>query len=241
MKKALTGVLLLLAACAVNAQEQNLDASATNVAVGFRGTSAARVKLLGIDADSGAPTTPADITSEASAAPAAALPAAPTPANPRFVFGERDDYRWQLGVGFEFFRFQSNRFDANLLGLNTSLAYYTNGWFALEGDVITGFSTETFNSQGDHAKIFGGLGGLRFGSRRAKWEPWIHALGGGAHLQPQTAGASRNGVMALAGGGVDYRVHARLSFRAEGDWVYTNYFSQMQNNFQGVAGVVLHF
>jgi len=27
----------------------------------------------------------------------------------------------------------------------------------------------------------------------------------------------------------------------EGDWVYTTYFSQTQNNFQGVAGAVLHF
>jgi hypothetical protein len=40
---------------------------------------------------------------------------------------------------------------------------------------------------------------------------------------------------------VDFRVHARLSLRVEGDWVYTSYFSQTQNNFQGVAGIVLHF
>ena len=47
--------------------------------------------------------------------------------------------------------------------------------------------------------------------------------------------------LAQAGIGVDYRIQARLSFRVEGDWVYTDYFSQTQNNFQGVAGAVLHF
>jgi len=29
--------------------------------------------------------------------------------------------------------------------------------------------------------------------------------------------------------------------RLEADWVYTTFFSQSQNSFQGVAGVVLHF
>jgi hypothetical protein len=47
--------------------------------------------------------------------------------------------------------------------------------------------------------------------------------------------------MAEIGGGVDYRVHSRLSLRAEGDWLYTTYFSQNQNNFQVVGGAVLHF
>jgi len=47
--------------------------------------------------------------------------------------------------------------------------------------------------------------------------------------------------MVQTGGGVDYRANARLSIRLEGDWVYTTFFSQTQNSFQGVAGVVLHF
>jgi len=90
-------------------------------------------------------------------------------------------------------------------------------------------------------KYFGGAGGFRIGGRRAKWEPWGHALVGGSHLQPQTAAGGRNALMAQAGLGVDYRVHSRLSLRAETDWIYTDYFSQMQNSFQAVAGVVFHF
>jgi hypothetical protein len=155
------------------------------------------------------------------------------------VFGSRDDYRWQLGVGVEYLRFVSSRYDASLVGLNTTVTYFTNGWFALEGNLVTGFAPTIYANE--HVKFFGGAGGIRIGSRRARWEPWAHGLVGGSHLQPQTAGASRGSLMAQAGGGVDYRLHARLSFRLEGDWVYTTYFSQSQSNFQGVAGVVLHF
>jgi opacity protein-like surface antigen len=177
---------------------------------------------------------------EASAEPAATpMPAAPA-AKPKYVFfGDRDDYRWQLGLGVEFFRFQSNFISASLVGTNTSVTYYTNSWFALEGDIVTGFAPQIYDRE--HVKLFGGAGGIKIGGRRARWEPWGHALVGGSHLQPQTAGASRNALMAQAGAGVDYRLHSRLSLRVEADWVYTSFFGQTQNNYQAVAGVVLHF
>ena len=249
MKKAIFGVVLL-AACGVSAQEQSALASRTNAAAKFNETSAAQVSLLNVDTNTtSAPIAnvslaSANATGASAAEPARppALPAAPEPApNPRYIFGDRDDYRWQLGVGFEYFRFQSNVFDANLFGVTTTVSYYTNGWFGVEGDIITGFSTSTYFGNQDHAKIFGGAGGVRVGSRRAKWEPWGHGLVGGAHLQPQTAAGSRTGLMAIVGGGVDYRVQARLSLRFEGDWVYTTFFSQSQNSFQSIAAVVLHF
>ena len=177
---------------------------------------------------------------EASAAPGEA-PAAPA-AKPKFVFGDRDDYRWQLGIGVEIFRFLSNRFDSTMVGTNTMVTYFTNGWFGFEGNLVTGFgSVSPVFSQNEHPKLFGGGGGIRVGSRRARWEPWGHVLVGGAHLQPQTANASKTSLMVQTGGGVDYRANARLSIRLEGDWVYTTFFSQTQNSFQGVAGIVLHF
>lgn len=36
-------------------------------------------------------------------------------------------------------------------------------------------------------------------------------------------------------------MNARLSQRAEGDYVFNNFFSEHQNNYQGAAGVVFHF
>jgi hypothetical protein len=232
MKKALVGVVMLLAgACVVAAQEEGMAQAPANVGASFNESSASQVTLFPMS-EAASP------AGEAGAVPAPT----PTPAaaKPKYViFGDRDDYRWQLGVGVEFFRFQSNVYSASLVGLNTTVTYYTNSWFAVEGNVVTGFAPEIYDRE--HVKLFGGAGGIRIGGRRARWEPWAHGLVGGSHLQPQTAGASRASLMAEAGAGVDFRVYARLSLRVEGDWAYTRYFSQTQNNFQGVAGVVLHF
>ena len=234
MKKALTGVWILLAMACVGAAQEEGVAVEHNAAGDFRATSASQVSLLAVERV-GSEAEGFALGSAAGAASAAPAGAA----KPRYIFGERDDYRWQLGVGVEFFRFRSNVFDASLVGLNTTLTYYTNSWFAVEGNIVTGFAPEIYDRE--HVKVFGGAGGLRIGGRRARWEPWGHALVGGSHLQPQSAGSSRNSLLVQAGGGVDLRMNSRLSLRVEGDWVYTEYFHDTQHNFQGVAGVVFHF
>jgi opacity protein-like surface antigen len=239
MKKGLVGVLLVVGmASGVRAQEAGALAGRTNAAVDFSDSSASQVTLY-----TPLPSGNFSLASPGAEEPSepAALPSAPEPQpQPKYVFfGDRDDYRWQLGVGFEYLRFNSSAFDANMLGVNTTLTYYTNTWFAVEGSVVTGFGPQIYGEY--HAKFFGGAGGIRIGGRRARWEPFGHALVGGSHLQEQTAEGSRNALMAQAGVGVDFRVHSRLSLRGEGDWIYTTYFSQNQNNFQVVAGIVLHF
>jgi hypothetical protein len=237
MKKAVTGVLLLMTACVVGAQEEGVAPSRTNVVMGFSETSASQVNLFPTN---GGASEPGNFAVAREAGEASALPGAAAPAaKPRYIFGDRDDYRWQLGLGVEFFRFRSDVIDASMVGLNTTVTYYTNSWFAVEGSIVTGFAPMIYDRE--HVKLFGGAGGVRIGGRRARWEPWAHALVGGSHLQPQTALGSRNSLMVQAGGGVDFRVYARLSLRAQADWVYTQYFHQNQNNFQAVAGIVFHF
>jgi hypothetical protein len=236
MKATLFAVLFLVGVCALNAQEQNPGGSRSNAANSFDETSAAHVNLLDLNVYAAeAASQPTDAGSDPAAAPAPE----PVPATPKYIFGDRDDYRFQLGIGFQYTRFLSNQFNANLIGVNTSLTYFTNSWFGVEGNVITGFSTSTVN--GDRVKLAGGLGGIHLGARRARWEPWVHALVGGSHLQPQTAAGSRTAIVAVGGGGVDLRKNARLSFRFEGDWLYTGYFGESQNSFQAIAGIVLHF
>jgi hypothetical protein len=236
MKKALIGVLLLAGSCGAWAQEQRgaePPSTGGTVSEESSGTPAALpTPTVNIDLANYSPeSSPAE--------PSAASAGKPAPSRPKFVFGERDDYRWQLGVGLEFFRFQSDIYSASLVGLNTTLTYYTNAWFAVEGNIITGFAPPIYANE--HVKMVGGAGGIRIGGRRARFEPWAHALVGGNHLQPQTAGNSKTALMTQAGIGLDYRVHSRLSFRLETDWVYTQFFKQTQNNFQGVLGAVLHF
>ena len=90
--------------------------------------------------------------SSANASAPAADPGAAPAAKPKYVFGERDDYRWQLALGVEFFRFQSNLINASMVGLNTTVTYFTNDWFALEGNLVTGFAPADLRSRA--RKIF---------------------------------------------------------------------------------------
>jgi opacity protein-like surface antigen len=241
MKKPILGMAIILAsACVVGAQQASvipsIESSTENVAAPFSDTSAAQVNLLDTSiSESRSFTNAAPATTEAVPAPAAAAPAP----KPNFIYGSRDDYRWQLAVGVGFYRFQSSIIDASLVGTNTTVSYFTNGWFAVEGNIITGFAPPV--NVNEHVKYFGGGGGFRVGGRRNRFEPWVHALIGGAHLQPQTAGGSRNAFSTQAGIGLDYRLHSRFSVRLETDWVYTTFFHQTQNNFQAALDLVFHF
>src|SRR5882724_6109767 len=94
MKQPILGMAIILAsACAVSAQQASVtpstQRSSENVAAPFSDTSAAQVSLLDTaisESRNSGPATPA--ASEAA-------PAAPAP-KPNFIYGNRDDYRWQL-------------------------------------------------------------------------------------------------------------------------------------------------
>jgi hypothetical protein len=246
MRRPLMGLAVMLAAtCAVLGQESvpstTSSKDSVNIAQAFEDTSAASVNLLSsstVPYTSVAPLASMENSSEPLPADPAALPATPA-AKPKFVFGDRDDYRWQLGFGVELFRFQSNLINATLVGTNTTLTYFTNSWLGLEGSLGTGFAPEIYDRE--HVKIFTYSGGVRIGTRRARFEPWGHFQLGGAHLQPQTAGNTRNTFMFMAGIGLDFRVNSRLSLRGSADYVRTMFFSQDQNNVQGTLGAVIHF
>jgi hypothetical protein len=172
------------------------------------------------------------------AEPAAAEPASPSP-NPRFVYGGRDDYRWQLGLGFAWFHFRSTPFDADTFGVKTSVAYFLNEWLGVEGTVTAGFTPATVSGADVNTLVYGA--GPKIAWRQKRWEPWLHGVFGGAHENPQTAFGSHNSYAIVAGGGADYRWNPHLSFRAEGNYVRTAFFHQSQNNLELAGGAVLHF
>jgi len=109
MRKGLLGVLVLLMAAwarwgAGSELGGSLAKDTTNVAAGFAESSAAQVNLYapGEEARSFC----AGNAGGSSGERAAAEPAAATP-RPKFVFGDRDDYRGNWEWSVEFFRFQS--------------------------------------------------------------------------------------------------------------------------------------
>lgn len=215
-----------------------------NAAPDFSATSAAKATLPDLlavaDSFSRLGTTSAPHLSTALVAePAPADPAAPSP-KPRFVYGGRDDYRWQLGLGLAWVRFASSRFNANAIGIEASVAYFLNNWLGVEGNITGAWAGPPAGFNTD-AKVLLYGGGPKVAWRQKRWEPWLHAIFGGAHLQPQTANQSRNSYSVMAGGGADYRWNPHLSFRAEGDYLRTGFFGQSQNSFRLAGGAVLHF
>ena len=128
-----------------------------------------------------------------------------------------------------------------MVGLNTTLTYYTNSWFAVEGNVITGFGSDVFGSD-TRAKIFGGAGGIRIGGRRARWEPFGHALVGGSALTTANGVWQQKFADGASGWGRGLSI-AFAAVAARGSRLGLHHVLQpeSQNNFQLVAGVVLHF
>ena len=173
------------------------------------------------------------------ASPLGAAEPAPAAPDPRFVFGGRDDFRWQLALGLSFVRFRSTRYFASAVGISTSLTYFTNEWFALEGNIITAFAP-TINVN-EHVKWAEYGAGPKLAWRRAHFEPWMHALVGGAHVQPRVPNGGPNAVGFQTGGGLDYRLNPRFSVRLELDWISTHFWGQWQNSGQGALQGVIHF
>jgi hypothetical protein len=244
MKRQLVVLLVVLgAACVAGAQQDAIpDTHAVNrnVAAEFSaapasaGTYSALANVL-------APSSNFDPAPAFAAPPTIAAPdASPSPdPDPKFLYGGRDDFRWQLGIGAEWIRFRSSIFNASAVGIKASVTYFTNDWFGIEGNLAAGFAPEIFNKE--HVKILVYGAGPKIAWRERKWEPWVHAILGGAHEQPQTAANGKNAFAVEAGGGADYRFNPRFSGRLEANWIRTSFFSQSQNNFELMGGVVFHF
>jgi len=254
MKRLFVGALLVLGStCVVRAQvtaPTGIEIR-TSSTPDFASTSAARTNLI-------APVKSADLFSDTLAADDASAngggapalttalavplneadPATPEP-RPKFLYGGRDDYRWQLGLGVAWERFRSNIFNASAVGLNSSVAYFTNDWFGVEGDITATFAPTIYRNE--HVKLLNFVGGPKIAWRQRRWEPWAHVLFGGSHEMPQTAAGGKNAFAIQAGGGADFRWNPRLSFRLDADYLRNSFFGKSQNNFLLGGGIVFHF
>lgn len=175
-----------------------------------------------------------------------AVPSAPEPQpapqpSPRFYFGNSDDFRFQLGISYQYVRFRATPFNANLNGLQTSLSYFLNDWFAIEGNTVAAFGTRVLSNERSKYFLYTAGGRIAWRGDKRRWEPWMHALVGGLHVIPQTALGGKNGFALQAGGGADYRLTSNVSIRVGADYVRSQLYSESQNNFQGGAGLVIHF
>lgn len=157
-----------------------------------------------------------------------------------------EQYRWQLAFGYQFQKFDIGGASANQrLGTSTSLTYYFHpDWvWALEGLVTTGFSRNSPSGLDYHTVVF--AAGPKYPFRRTgRYEPWVHALVGGAyvrHSQLAAGSPSAKGLGFIAGGGVDIPVGSRFAARAEADFVGTRTFGSFQKSIAISGGIVFYF
>jgi opacity protein-like surface antigen len=236
----LVALLAIVAVTGTQAQDNPAIAAQSNAAADFASTSAEAktpVAFFGAPAASRLPNLTSLAEPRGIAEPAEALPAAVP--DPKFAYGSRDDYRWQVGLGISLVRFRSSFYNATGVGTHTSVTYFTNEWFAVEGAATTSFAPTIFKN--DHVKFFDYGGGPKVAWRARKLEPWAHFIAGGMHILPQTAGHSQNGFALQTGGGVDYRFYPHLSLRAEVDWIKTHVLGEWGNSAQANIDIVLHF
>lgn len=163
---------------------------------------------------------------------------APAPAPAAYPAGEQN--RWQLGIGYEYFRADVGGGDSlNLHGFSTSMTRFMTDWIGLEAVVGGAFGDAP---GGVRAKLVTYGGGPKVAYRHnSKFEPWGHAIFGGAHLFPQTSLGSTQAFEYELGGGFDFKIRPRVYWRAEGDYVATRFFSQWQHNAQFRTGLVFNF
>lgn len=148
----------------------------------------------------------------------------------------------QIGFGYEYVRFRSAAIDRSLNGVHTSVTWYLDDTFGIEGSVVGAFGSTIFANE--HPKYLLYTVGPRFvwTKHRQVWRPWGHALIGGLHMLPQIAGGfSRNSFAVQLGGGVDYLLTPCFSFRVEGDYVRSRLYATGQNTFQFGTGFAYQF
>jgi len=160
------------------------------------------------------------------------------PASPPYGYNERE-YNLEIALGVSVIRFRSSLYEATGVGFHSAAAFFLKDWLAIEGAVTSGFAPTIYADE--HIKILTYGAGPKISLGHSRIEPWVHALAGGIHALPQTAGNGRNGFQVTSGLGADYGLGPRLSIRLEGDYVRSRLFNDWQNNFQAIAAVVIHF
>ena len=209
--KTILGVIFALCACACTAQAQD-------------------AVLPGFFADS--------VSSSRTPAPSLLVAEPPPDPRPRHRESSHLSGSLQIGVGYEYVRFRSAPFNANLNGFHTSFTYFRNDWLGFEGSFVAAFGSSTLNNQPSHLALY--TVGPHFAWRQRSLQPWAHALAGGIHVFPQTA-SGVNGFALQLGGGVDVPFKPLVSLRFESDYLRSQLYSSGQNSFQLGAGLVFHF
>ncbi|NLV30063.1 MAG: porin family protein [Acidobacteria bacterium] len=152
--------------------------------------------------------------------------------------------------GYSFFRCDAgDDISCNLNGWNAAVDFnVSDNWSAvmdfsghygyLDGPVATASGVYPWYDVKSHNFMFG----PRFKMRGEKVTPFLHALFGVNHVNPEAGDATQNNFALAFGGGVDVKVTDKMSVRPiQLEYVGTRVNSDFQNNMRFSAGVVFNF
>jgi hypothetical protein len=116
----------------------------------------------------------------------------------------------------------------------------------LVADVSTQYGTLYIPFFGENAseRTVSYLFGPRVSFSVGKFRPFVHALIGAGHLHESASGVGEHGETAYAdalGGGIDYHIIPRVSWRLQLDALQTNYHSSWQDNTRFSTGLAFRF
>jgi len=139
------------------------------------------------------------------------------------------DDKVEVFGGYSYMRFRPSP-DTNLNGWEASAQYKFRDWIGGVADF-----DGHYGSGSVHSFLFGPQVSLP-----SKVSPFAHVLLGGAHFSDSGVG---NTSFAMAiGGGMDYQVNDRFSWRiVQGDYLLTRFFDNTQNNGRISTGIIYRF
>jgi hypothetical protein len=210
--------------------------------------------------------TPTPSGSEPAQAPTAPAPA--TPVNPQTSPSESEPAepisnkppRFIVFAGYSFEnagyllgrRSNLNGYEASLETLHfrphfsivaDGSAHY--GWNEFPISCVTVGIVCTPNPPNSRVNQYNFMGGpqYRFFGPHARFQPFVHILGGYGRVTMRTPGffAGSWAWEVGAGGGVDYPWRGPFSLRAQADYLRNNFFNDSQNQIRVSLGLVFHF
>ncbi len=122
--------------------------------------------------------------------------------------------------GYQYTRVSAGGVSENFNGWNASLTGNFNKYFGIAGDFSGSYKSISGVSARVYSYTFGPVLSL---NHEGTFNPFVHALFGGAHASASFSGlsASSNGFAMMMGGGVDAKVSPRIAVRLfQADWVY---------------------
>lgn len=119
------------------------------------------------------------------------------------------------------------------------------GWNQFPISCVTVGIVCTPNPPNSRVHQYNFMGGpqWRFFGPHARFQPFVHVLGGYGRVTMSTPGffAGSWAWEVAAGGGVDYPWRGPFSLRAQGDYLRNNFFNDSQNQVRLSLGLVFHF